>query len=153
VDKIKIHLKKWWWAYILGLVLIVAFYQYGKNKGWWGSGNISDDVRPLSTELDLPYFPDLNYNKQISLNDSDAYSRALITFLHGGSGDMAGSTGTSANWQEHSNPSLTFNDSLNMYLTEHMPAYNAANPNTKIVYTNSINLNDAIRFAFWDAAN
>lgn len=136
----KQHFTKYWKQYLIGVVVIFAFYKAGQHYGWFrkkSTGGSPEDVINAGLAY-LPILPELDYNKQISLNDNDEYSKALIQYFN----TLDYYVGSLDVWRVDN---TIFTQNLLDYIMHFLPAYNLANPTKPIYVVQSINLSDAIK--------
>lgn len=143
------HFKKYWKHYLISVIVIFAFYKIGQHYGWFRKKGGSDNDKILAEFINVPMFPDLDYNKQISLNDSDLYSKVLIQYL---GASVVFTTGLTE-WVGDTNPDKVFSQNLLDYINYKLPAYNQANQNAPIYVAQTISLTDALKLSKFIASN
>jgi hypothetical protein len=147
--KIKEHFKKYWWAYLLGIILIYAGYQVAVKKGLIGKkkGPTRPDIdNSMALGLSQGLWSDLDFQQPICIGESGEYVQALYTIMKSNQTYIA-RPASEPDINILGNPLINnFDSRLDAYI-DYMVNGNGfgSSKSAGVTYSGCINLSDALK--------
>ena len=139
-------LKKYWWAYLLGVVLLSILIKKAFDAGLIGKGKKGpsrpDIDNSIALGLSQGLWSELDFQKPICMGESDEYVRALHTIMRTGP-ILARPAGTPD--VNIYNGATTFDNALHNYIDYYVNISPTIQKPAGLTYSGCINISDALK--------
>jgi hypothetical protein len=143
--KIKEHFIKYWWTYLLGIIILYAGYKFAEKKGLFPKkkGPSKPDIdNSIALGLAQGLWPELDFQQPICVGESGEYVTALHTIMRTGHtlARPAGMPDVNI-W----NGATTFDNALNNYIDYYVNISPRLQGQNNLTYSGCINISNALK--------